>query len=187
MKPSYLQLSCLALAVLLSAGCGSNGIANRINEKSAVFASLSAADKQNIEEGMIYPGYTDDMTYIALGKPSSVETKQKDGATVEMWAYKKFYPSGRLEYTLTEYSRANNPNLQRDLGLQSGRANVGDHTPNPGGSNPGGGGIGSATGTASGGDPGLSLPDIPVYNLYVFFSDNKIVDIKLESLDGTKF
>ena len=42
-----------------------------------------------------------------------------------------------------------------------------------------------ATATGRGND--LSLPDIPVYNLYIFFQGDQVVDIKLESLDGTKF
>ncbi len=184
MKTSHLTLPCLAIAFLLSTGCESNGIATRINEKSAVFTTLTTEEKEYIEDGMIFPGFTPDMTYMAIGKPNSTETKNKDGTSVEMWSYKRFYPSGRLEYILTEYSRARNPNLQRSVDLQTGQANVSDHAPGRS-SNPNvRGGTGSATGT-QGEMSRLSLPDVPVYNLYVIFADGKIVDLKIESLDGT--
>ena len=186
MKKTVFYFSSFALAALLFTGCESNGIANRINEKSAVFTSLTPTQKQYLEEGMVYLGDTSDMAYIAFGKPSSIETKQKDGTTVEMWSYKTFYPSGRLEYTLTEYSRARNPHLNRSLDLKSGGSTVSDHAPGAGRS-PGGGGIGSGTGTATGQSASPSLPEIPVYNLYVFFHENIITDIKLESRDGTVF
>jgi len=182
MKTTHLTLPCLALGFLLSTGCESNGIATRISEKSAIFTTLSTEEKESIEDGMIFPGFTTDMTYMAIGKPNSTETSETEGTSVEMWSYKRFYPSGRLEYILTEYSRTRNPNLQRSVDLQTGQANVSDHAP---GANPTARrGTGSATGTQ--GEMGrLSLPDVPVYNLYVIFADGKIVDLKIESLDGT--
>jgi hypothetical protein len=180
----HLTLPCLALGFLLSTGCESNGIATRISEKSAVFTTLSTEEKESIEDGMIFPGFTPDMTYMAIGKPNSAETKEKDGASVEMWSYKRFYPSGRLEYILTEYSMARNPNLQRSVDLKTGQANVSDHAPGRSSNPTVRGGTGSASGTE--GEMGrLSLPDIPVYNLYVIFSEGKIVDLKIASIDGT--
>ena len=188
MKTSTAYLSLLLTSIaLLSTGCESNGIANRIGEKSAAFASLSPEEKQYIEDGLIFTGYTTDMTYMAVGKPNSTETKEKDGKSVEMWSYKRFYPSGRLEAILTEYSRARNPNLLRELDIESGGRTLSDHAPNAGldpqaptttSSH------GSGSGTA-GQMNSLSLPDVPVYNLYIIFVEGKIVDLKLESLDGT--
>ncbi len=186
MKTSTACLSLIVSSIaFLSTGCESNGIANRINEKAAVFATLSPEEQEYIEDGMIFPGFTEDMTYMVIGKPNSVETKMKDGKPVEMWSYKRFYPSNQLGAILTDYSRLRNPNLQRSVDLESGSANVSDHVPDSGGVHPGRStGTGSSTGTA--GEMGsLSLPDVPVYNLYVFFSEGKIVDMRLESLDGT--
>lgn len=183
--------ACFALLLtsiaFLSTGCESNGIANRINEKSASFAALTSEEKQYIEDGLIFTGYTPDMTYMAVGKPDSIEKKEKDGKAIEMWSYKRFYPSGKLETILTDYSRNRNPNLLRSLGIESGSGTVSDHAPSSGGANPlASTGSGSSTGTA--GEMGsLSLPDVPVYNLYVIFLDGKIIDLRLESLDGTSF
>lgn len=178
MKNSRYYLPGLALTALLFVGCESNGIANRINERSAVFAALSPEQKQNIENGLVAPGDTQDMTYMALGQPTSIETKQVEENEVEMWVYRRFYPSGKMEAILTRYSRARNPNLQRSLNLETGKATVNVNAP---GRSP------SLSATATGQGNDLSLPDIPVYNLYVFFQGGQVVDIKLDSLDGTKF
>lgn len=178
MKNSRFYLLNVALIALLFAGCESNGISHRISEKSAVFANLSPEQKQSIENGLVSRGYTPDMTYMALGKPTSIETKQVDENEAEMWVYRRFYPSGEMEEILTGYSRDRNPNLQRSLNLETGKATVNVNAP---GSSPGLG----ATATGQGND--LSLPDLPVYNLYVFFQGDQVVDIKLDSLDGTSF
>ena len=178
MKNPRFYLPCLALTALLIAGCESSGISNRINEKSTVFASLTAEQKQSVENGIIAPDHTKDMAYMTLGSPTTVEIKQIDGTEVEMWSYKKFYPSGKMAEILTAYSRARNPNLHRSLNLESGKATVNVNAPRNNTS------LG-VTATGQGND--LSLPDIPVYNLYVFFQNDQVVDIKLESLDGTKF
>ena len=131
------------------------------------------------------------MTYVAFGKPSSVVTKQADGTPVEIWTYKKFYPSGALEAMLTDYSRVRNPNLLRSLDVKSGSGSVSDHVPDDpkGASNPlRASGVGTGAGTGTAGTMGsLSLPDVPVYNLYVYFVEGKVAEMQLESLDGTKF
>ena len=186
MKTSRACLSLIITSIaFLSTGCESNGIANRISEKSSAFAALSADEKKYIEEGLIFPGYTADMTYMVIGKPDSIEAKGKDGKSGEMWSYKRFYPSGRLARMLTDYSRARNPNLLRSVDVQTGRGIVSDHAPDSGGANPSRStSVGSGTGT-EGQMSALSLPDVPVYNLYVIFEEGKIVDLKMESLDGT--
>lgn len=189
MKENLIYLPCLALAVLLTTGCESSGIANRINEKSALYASLEPDQKAYISDGIVFPGDTAEMAYIALGKPASVDTKQKDDTIVEMWTYKKYYPSGQLADFLTKYSRTRNPNLLRPVNLEGGKQ-IGSGT-NSGSGSPTGigsgfGAHGSATGTAGTMQP-LSLPDLPVYNLYVFVHENKIADVKIESIDKTTF
>lgn len=173
----------LLTAVFLTAGCESTGVTTRIQEKSAVFNALTPAQQQSLQDGMISVGDTPDMAYIALGKPSKTEIKDTAGGKVEMWTYSKYYPSGKMETALTEYSRARNPNLERSLNIEKGVV-VNNNTP---GSNPTGNrkSTGASTGTSSNQGVALSLPDVPVYNLYLFFSEGKIVDVQLESLDGT--
>jgi len=179
MKKTLLYSSCLALVVLFTAGCESSGITNRINEKSSTFVALAPEQKAYIAEGIVFPGDTTEMTYIALGKPTSIETKEKDGDTVEMWTYTKYYPSGQLADFLTRYSKARNPNLLRSLDhLEIGHANMNVNAP--------GGPSLSSTEEGTVGNP-LSLPDLPIYNLYVFFYEENVVDVKIESIDQTTF
>lgn len=178
MKTSFLPLTCLALGIILTAGCETHGITQRITEKADIFDSITPEERRTIKAGIIMPGYTSDMVYMAFGHPSSTESSQVDGSKVEMWSYQRFYPSGKMAKILTAYSRARNPNLQRSLNLETGKATVNVNAP---GSNTSLG----ATATGQGND--LSLPDLPVYNLYVFFQGDLVVDIKIESLDGTKF
>ncbi len=180
-KPSFCIISILSASVaLFTVGCGSS-VSSRINEKAAVFSTLSAEEKNNIEEGIALPGYSTDMAYMAFGQPTTTETQKDEEGAVLIWTYKTFYPSGRLEAILTEYSRSRNPNLLRGVDVEVGQATVSDHAPNRT-SNPMAGGNATSTDSRMG---SLDLPDLPVYNLYVFFVDGKIVDLKLESRDGT--
>jgi hypothetical protein len=84
MKNSRYYLLCLAGLTLLITGCEPNGISNRINEKSSVFAALTTEQKQSIEAGILSPGFTEDMVYIALGKPNAIETKAVEEGEVVM-------------------------------------------------------------------------------------------------------
>ena len=179
MKKSLLYSSCLATVVLFFAGCETNGVNNRINEKSSTFAALAPDQKAYVADGIVFPGDTTEITYIALGKPTSIETKEKDGDTVEMWTYSKYYPAGQLADFLTTYSKSRNPNLQRSLDhLEIGHANMNVNAP-------GGPSLSSTESGIEGNH--LSLPDLPVYNLYVFFHEEQVVDVKIESIDQTTF
>ncbi len=180
--------------MLLFAGCETNGtskrIIERINEKPSVFAALAPDQKAYVRDGIVFPGDSLETAYIALGIPDTVETRQKEDITVVMWTYSKYYPSGELADFLTAYSRSKNPNLGRFLNIESGSGTISDHV--PGADNHPirkrrGQAHGSETGTYSGIDPGVSIPDIPVYNLYVFIYRGKISDVMIESLDGTVF
>ena len=177
MKKSCFYFPSVALAVLLFTGCESNRIANRINEKPSVFAALAPDQQIYISDGIVFPGDTTEMAYIALGKPTSIETRQKNGDTVEMWTYTKYYPSGELADFLTAYSLTRNPNLHRELNLEIGKQ-IGQ------GMNNGGNGA-VDTEVSIGND--LSLPDLPIYNLYVFIYENRVADVKIESIDKTTF
>lgn len=98
---SFVTLATALLAVIALVGCdASSGAAARIQEKSAVFAQLTPEQKHRIEAGSIERGYTTDMVYMALGKPSKVKEKTSPEGTVVMWTYNNFY--------------SNNPNFASD-------------------------------------------------------------------------
>ncbi len=89
---SFVTFGALFLTVVALVGCdATSGTASRIQEKSAVFAQLTPEQKQRVEAGSIERGYTADMVYMALGKPSKVREKDSPDGTVVMWTYNNFY------------------------------------------------------------------------------------------------
>jgi len=92
------RLTSLAFAaaalILMVSGCGTDGIANRIQEKSAVFAALPPEQQQDIRKGYVQIGYTAEMVYMALGQPSKVKVKDTTQGKVGVWIYHNFYPEG---------------------------------------------------------------------------------------------
>ncbi len=64
------------LGAIALAGC--NGVSSRIQEKAAVYATLSPAIQKDLREGIIHPGDTPDMVYIALGAPSLIQDYDND-------------------------------------------------------------------------------------------------------------
>lgn len=159
----------LSLAALLVGCDATSGTAARIQEKSAVFAQLTPEQKKSIEEGAIEYGYTMDMVYMALGKPSKVREKTVAEGTVVMWTFNNYYPSVAVaQLALNDPSR------------KYRAAPLGSNYPNTG---PGGTSAPSLSSTKpSGPEAGVdSLADIPSETLHVQFLDGKVFQIKLES------
>ena len=85
----------LITTFMLAAGfgflTGCQSVNDRIREKPAVFAALDAATQNNIKQGIIDIGYTEDMVYLALGKPDQIrESTRTDGKTTT-WIYSTYY------------------------------------------------------------------------------------------------
>ncbi|MBK8857960.1 MAG: hypothetical protein IPN11_09905 [Opitutaceae bacterium] len=163
MKSTLVSICALA-AVMQLAGCdASSGITARIQEKSAVFAQLTPEQKKNIEEGGIEYGYTTDMVYMALGKPSKVREKAAPEGTVLMWTFNNYFPT----VTVAKLS-LNDPSRKYRAGQVSSMA--------PRNS------VSLSSTVPSGPEPGVdSLGDIPSETLHVLFLDGKVFQIKLES------
>jgi len=169
MKYSTSLGAALALAILL-AGCdATSGTAARIQEKSAVYAQLSPEQKKNIEEGAIEHGYTTDMVYMALGKPTKSREKAAPEGTVVMWTYNNYYPTVTASaVTLNNPSRLR-LNYQTSSLFPNRNPTVGPQPANISGTKP--------TGPEAGID---NLPDVPSETLHVLFLDGKVFQIKLE-------
>ena len=93
MKPlKFIPLFALALL----AGCQTtpSTTATRIEEKAKVYAALPADVQKKLQDGMVETGYTANMVYIALGRPTEVAVTA-DGK-VGIWTYKDFYPSAAV-------------------------------------------------------------------------------------------
>jgi len=162
MKSTLVSICALA-AVMQLAGCdATNGVTARIQEKSAVFAQLTPEQKKNIEDGVIEYGYTTDMVYMALGKPSKVREKSAPEGTVLMWTFNNYFPTVAVsQLAMNDPSRKYRPGQVY--------ANV------PG--NP----VSISSTKPSGPEPGVdSLGDIPSETLHVLFLDGKVFQIKLE-------
>ena len=79
----------LAASLGFLAGCQS--VDSRIKEKPEVYANLDTATQDKIKQGIIEIGYTEDMVYLALGKPDQKrESVQENGRSVT-WIYNTYY------------------------------------------------------------------------------------------------
>jgi len=163
MKSKVVAMAALVTGMML-AGCdASSGVAARIQEKSTVFAQLTPEQKKNIEDGAIEMGYTTDMVYMALGKPSKVREKAAPEGTVLMWTFNNYFPTVAVSrLALNDPSRH---------GYRSGQvyANVPGNT------------VSISSTVPSGPEPGVdSLGEIPSETLHVLFFDGRVFQIKLE-------
>jgi outer membrane protein assembly factor BamE (lipoprotein component of BamABCDE complex) len=91
MKTTKLLFTCLAVFALT--GCST--VNSRIKEKSQVYYSLEADTRAKIDQGIIDPGFTPDMVYIALGSPDEKRTQRDLDGRTEVWIYNSYYD--RLE------------------------------------------------------------------------------------------
>ena len=93
MKPlKFIRL--FALALLAGCQTAPSTTATRIEEKAKVYAALPADVQKKLQDGMVETGYTANMVYIALGRPTEVAVTA-DGK-VGIWTYKDFYPSAAV-------------------------------------------------------------------------------------------
>ncbi len=160
--PRSLYLVGTLLAGFL-AGCdATSGTAARIQEKATIYAELTPEQKKNIEEGMIEVGYTMDMVYMALGRPSKVREKAAPEGTVVMWTFNNYFPTVAVSrLSMNDPSRKYrgpqvSPNAPRNsVSISSTRP--------------------------SGPEPGVdSLGDIPSETLHVIFHEGRVIKIALE-------
>jgi len=150
-------------------GCESDSSSARIQEKSAVYATLKPWQKKNIDKGVVALGFTPDMVYMAIGNPS---TKTPIGAG-EMWIYKNYYPSAAAEQVRvtfnTESHYANSSNLAPGM---------------PGSNAPSGSRAGKSTPSNSqtSGPQGGSIEpaDLVSYTLWLTFENGVVSKMKLD-------
>ena len=145
---------------LLVTGCETDNSSARIQEKSAVYATLKPWQKKYVDTGVVAMGFSPDMVYMAIGNPT---TKTPAGPG-ELWVYKNYYPSvgaDRVKTTLTtESTYANSNNLQPGM---------------PGSNAP-------SVSRASGGPQGGSMEpaDLASYTFYITFENGVVTKMKLD-------
>lgn len=153
----------LACILGLLAGCdATTGTAGRIQEKAAVYAQLSPEAQRNIEQGGIEVGYTTDMVYMALGRPSRVREKTAPEGKVVMWTYNNYFPTVAVaQLSMNDPSRKFRP------------PQVSPNTP--------GNSVSISSTRPSGPEPGVdSLGEIPSETLHVLFLEGRVFKIALE-------
>jgi hypothetical protein len=89
MKTRLPLLALAAAALLFTAGCQS--VDNRIKEKPDVYGKLDPAAQDKIKQGIIDIGFTEDMVYLALGRPDQKRESIRANGTSTIWIYNTYY------------------------------------------------------------------------------------------------
>lgn len=84
-------LTTFALAATLGFLSGCQTVEDRIQEKPEVFARLDIATQDKIRQGIIELGYTEDMVYLALGKPDQRRESLTTAGKTTTWIYNTYY------------------------------------------------------------------------------------------------
>lgn len=167
---NLLLLGATLAAALLLAGCESGGASTRIQEKSAVYSTLTPAEQTQIQHGGIEPGFSQDMVYMSLGKPNRVASSADGKETT--WTYTNYYPPAG---TPQANARSFGPRMTYTAGGASARNSVSAEAPNASR-----GGKSLSDTSPSGGEPGLDIAEMPSATLHVVFTDGKLTDMSLE-------
>jgi outer membrane protein assembly factor BamE (lipoprotein component of BamABCDE complex) len=72
-------------ALLLLSGCATPQA--RIKQNPQLFSALSPEAKTKVQAGIIELGYTQDMVFLAAGKPTYVQTRLDDDGKTTVWRY----------------------------------------------------------------------------------------------------
>ena len=160
----FIVWAVLCANLLINTGCESIGISSRIKENTALFATLTPGQQKRIKGGAIDIGYTRDMVYIALGKPSKIESIDSDQGAVKLWSYRNFVTATSAEAKNYDSTR---PTQGSSVSLTSAAPN------GP-----------SLFSTKQGGPKTeLGFSDLPTDTLNIYLLDGKVTRISLKSLD----
>lgn len=179
MKPaSFLYLLC-SIAGLALTGCD-GGVPARIQEKASVFNALTPEQQDIIRHSAIDAGFTTDMVYIALGKPSRIHTQQSPQGPLTVWTYSRFYPTGAFNGVAVSYEQGLNTTTTGTPGFNPTAAGrFGISSPES---------AAAVTNTSSNNAPTTNGPtmapepaDLPADTLFVYFYQGQVVNAKLES------
>ena len=82
-----------ASAALALAGC--NTASTRLSKSPTTATTLEPAIKAKIDKGIIEPGFTPEMVYLALGKPTTPAQGLADATVNGTWVYRDFTRNDR--------------------------------------------------------------------------------------------
>ena len=169
----------IALALSLTDCETDGGVAARTQEKSKAYAPLKTWQKKLIDAGVISQGFTPDMVYMAMGKPTTVEKKELPEGHAEMWIYTHYYPNVDAIHGFQHANFTTESAYQPQRALTQTVAGV---YPNdlgakqePMGMDRNGNESIAKTGVAQGGS--MEPADLRSYTLKVLFAGDKVVQI----------
>ena len=180
MNKPFLPMAAAALLALGFSGCESTGgIAARTQEKSAVYATLQPWEKKYIGNGTVAVGFTPDMVYMALGRPSRVAARDVPEGHAELWTYSWSYPNaaairGFKHSSLTVESafQSQPATDQANVPMVMTASNVpSEKTP----ASPEHGGTESIAKTGGPQGGSMELADVPSYTIQVLFEGGQVV------------
>jgi len=85
MKTRLLPALFAGAVLMFAAGCQT--VQTRINQKPEAFARLDAATQAKIRQGIIERGYTEDLVWLALGKPAQRHEFTNSNGRHVSWIY----------------------------------------------------------------------------------------------------
>ncbi len=88
MKIRHVTFSLLAALAFLT-GCET--VDSRIKEKPGAFAQADSATQDKIKQGIIDLGFTEDLVYLALGKPDQKRESVSPTGKSVTWIYNTYY------------------------------------------------------------------------------------------------
>jgi hypothetical protein len=92
MQTRFLLTAALAAAALSFTGCVTSNPDTRIAQNRALYDSLALDVREKIAAGRVDLGFTPDMVYLALGKPSRRVERIATNETNEIWYYTRSRP-----------------------------------------------------------------------------------------------
>lgn len=190
MKTSSFVFCAVSGLALLVTGCQSSGTTARIQEKSAEFSALQVWQKNFIQKGVVATGFSPDMVYMAVGKPSKAEKVKISGDGVgELWTYNNFYPApdatrmGSAPFT-TESVYQPSGFISNPLTITTEYDDPGEiYVNNPGQTNtPRGMGRTDQSIFVTGGPQGGSMEpaDLEAFTLQILFQDGKVTRLAMK-------
>ena len=169
MKKNLAPLGAALVLAFLVTGCETNGRTARIQEKSAVYATLTPNQKKVIDDGAIERGYTADMVYMALGTPKTVKSKDAPEGKIEMWTYTNYYRVVAASSVSLSVNNPNPTNPRYTMNTPVPTSAPGVLTPAPP----------SLFATTDSPTYSLDVADSPAHTVYVLLFNGKVFDIKI--------
>lgn len=105
----------LLLGVLCFTGCATSTVASRRAEKTAAYTVLSAEDRALVDQGQIKIGLSEDVVYIAWGKPQEVLHSEDAQGRRVVWLYHGNYAEEHQYWNYREVNAGGQRYLERFL------------------------------------------------------------------------